>query len=368
MEDATKPLACSGIMHGPSSKHTPTVPSGTPGEILASHSLPTSAQLSWTPVEQQSPNLQQSFLDVDCQHLLQSSDSANDHCRIDIEISEGEGVGESHDLQLKLVEHSPSQHQLAAPPSSGQPDTTHNQEFEEQKRKRDQQKAKREVKPAPCVRITAAVQQQLLDEIWGKHGKQEILSLKQPFLDIGHQQSSDNAVDQYRIGTKGEEVGEPIYYPLLSDPGPHPSHDSENQQYYQPNVDAQSQYREWPSDQPDTPHHHLTEAARNSTLSSTGSSSALHLAVGSRVQISTEPFRYGVIRWIGRIPPMQGLVAGIEMVSAECVCIGLYTISPLVQGGVRSVETKSRCVANLYVLYSGKYSKEKTFADQHYRK
>ena len=146
--------------------------------------------------EQQSPNLQQSFLDVDRQHLLQSSDSANDR----------EGAGESHDSQPKLVdeilsehEHSPSQHQLAASPSSGQPDTTHN---------------------------------------------------------------------------------------------------------------------------------HLTEAARNSSTPS--NSSAVHLTVGSRVQIPTqsplEPFRYGVIRWIGRIPPMQGLVAGIEMVSAECVCISLYTI------------------------------------------
>ena len=41
--------------------------------------------------------------------------------------------------------------------------------------------------------------------------------------------------------------------------------------------------------------------------------------VCSRVQISTyssvEPFKYGIIRWIGKIPPMQGLVAGIEMVS-----------------------------------------------------
>ena len=50
MEDATKPLACSADVHEPSSKHTPTVPSGTPGELLVSHSLLTSAQLSWTPV------------------------------------------------------------------------------------------------------------------------------------------------------------------------------------------------------------------------------------------------------------------------------------------------------------------------------
>ena len=45
-----KPLACSADMHEPSSKHIHTVPSGTPGDLLVSHSLPTSAQLSWTPV------------------------------------------------------------------------------------------------------------------------------------------------------------------------------------------------------------------------------------------------------------------------------------------------------------------------------
>ena len=56
MEDATKPLACSGDMHGPSSEHTPTVPSGAPGELLVSHSLPTSAQLSWTPVPEDKQN------------------------------------------------------------------------------------------------------------------------------------------------------------------------------------------------------------------------------------------------------------------------------------------------------------------------
>ena len=45
-----KPLACSADMHEPSSKHTSTVPSGTPGELLVSHSLPTPVQLPWTPV------------------------------------------------------------------------------------------------------------------------------------------------------------------------------------------------------------------------------------------------------------------------------------------------------------------------------
>jgi hypothetical protein len=51
-----KPLTCSADMLEPSSKHTPTVPSGTPGELLVSHSLPTSAQLSWTPVPEDKQN------------------------------------------------------------------------------------------------------------------------------------------------------------------------------------------------------------------------------------------------------------------------------------------------------------------------
>ena len=33
-----------------------TVPSGTPGKLLVSHSLPTSAQLSWTPVPEDKQN------------------------------------------------------------------------------------------------------------------------------------------------------------------------------------------------------------------------------------------------------------------------------------------------------------------------
>ena len=48
MEDVTKPLACSGDMHEASSEHPPTVPSGTPGELLVSHSLPTSAVSAMT--------------------------------------------------------------------------------------------------------------------------------------------------------------------------------------------------------------------------------------------------------------------------------------------------------------------------------
>ena len=46
----------SADIHDPSSKHTHTVPSGTPGELLINHSLPTSAQISWTPVPEDKRN------------------------------------------------------------------------------------------------------------------------------------------------------------------------------------------------------------------------------------------------------------------------------------------------------------------------
>ena len=43
------------------------------------------------------------------------------------------------------------------------------------------------------------------------------------------------------------------------------------------------------------------------------------LSVGSRIQVATkqteEPFKYGVIRWIGEVPQIQGELAGIELVS-----------------------------------------------------
>ena len=56
MEDITKPLACNANIREFSSEHPPTVPSGTPGELLVSHSHPTSAQLSWTPVPEDKQN------------------------------------------------------------------------------------------------------------------------------------------------------------------------------------------------------------------------------------------------------------------------------------------------------------------------
>jgi hypothetical protein len=56
VEAVAKPLVSSVNMHEPSSKHTTTIPSGTPGQLLISHSLPTSAQLSWTPVPEDKQN------------------------------------------------------------------------------------------------------------------------------------------------------------------------------------------------------------------------------------------------------------------------------------------------------------------------
>ena len=34
----------------------------------------------------------------------------------------------------------------------------------------------------------------------------------------------------------------------------------------------------------------------------------------------TEPYKYGIILWIGEIPAIQGLVAGIELASALYYC------------------------------------------------
>ena len=48
---------------------------------------------------------------------------------------------------------------------------------------------------------------------------------------------------------------------------------------------------------------------------------------GSAIQIpSTEygrPMRYGVIRWIGELPGVQGLIAGVELVS---FCLNLLSV------------------------------------------
>ena len=78
-------------------------------------------------------------------------------------------------------------------------------------------------------------------------------------------------------------------------------------------------------DQPSGSHHQQNFAAATVPP---GSSSTVNinpnLMVNSRIQMPTasptEPFKYGIIRWIGEIPGIQGLVAGIEMASALYYC------------------------------------------------
>ncbi len=43
----------------------------------------------------------------------------------------------------------------------------------------------------------------------------------------------------------------------------------------------------------------------------------VHLTTGSMVQLSDPPW-YGVIRWVGELPAVHGLVAGVEMVRSHC--------------------------------------------------
>ena len=56
-----------------------------------------------------------------------------------------------------------------------------------------------------------------------------------------------------------------------------------------------------------------------SVLGSSGTGPTYNFYVGSMVQIPSSdednPFKYGVIQWIGLIPRMLGRVAGIELVS-----------------------------------------------------
>ena len=40
----------------------------------------------------------------------------------------------------------------------------------------------------------------------------------------------------------------------------------------------------------------------------------VYLGIGSAVQVSDPP-RYGVIRWTGELPGIQGVIAGVELVS-----------------------------------------------------
>ena len=53
-----------------------------------------------------------------------------------------------------------------------------------------------------------------------------------------------------------------------------------------------------------------------------------NLGIGSRIQLPThapsEPFKYGLIRWIGKVPYIRGSVAGIELVSGTCHVVYIY--------------------------------------------
>ena len=73
-----------------------------------------------------------------------------------------------------------------------------------------------------------------------------------------------------------------------------------------------------------------------------------NLIVGSRIQIPTqhsaEPLKYGVIRWMGEIPAVQGLVAGIEMVSTECVNTGFLYITQVHTIHVHNTVCSVQCV------------------------
>ena len=40
-------------------------------------------------------------------------------------------------------------------------------------------------------------------------------------------------------------------------------------------------------------------------------------SLGSTVQLSPDPSRYGVIRWIGTLPGIEGRITGVELVSNE---------------------------------------------------
>ena len=149
--------------------------------------------------------------------------------------------------------------------------------------------------------------------------------------------------------------------------------DPKFQQYIQPNADERPQDQQMPPDQCSASHHHFAGTTGSGASQYTNQPSGSHLGshhvqaqqditgaagsgapqyvdqrhhvppqqnfaavtappgsssvnidpnltVGSRIQIPTqspaEPFKYGVIRWIGEIPAIQGPVAGIEMASA----------------------------------------------------
>ena len=78
-------------------------------------------------------------------------------------------------------------------------------------------------------------------------------------------------------------------------------------------VERQSSTQQRLSDQPSPPQ----PAVSASTVPPR--SNVMPLRIGSRIQLPTntpdEPFKYGLIRWIGEVPQIQGPITGIELVS-----------------------------------------------------
>lgn len=112
---------------------------------------------------------------------------------------------------------------------------------------------------------------------------------------------------------------------------PHKHHPGQPDRAY---VEQQANAQQWPSDQhPDVkqwqseqnpgamqPQQPSVQPGVVASTSAPGSDAMPNpnLGIGSRIQIATkntpnEPFKYGVIRWIGEVSQIQGPVAGIEL-------------------------------------------------------
>ena len=92
-----------------------------------------------------------------------------------------------------------------------------------------------------------------------------------------------------------------------------------SQRHDQPDRAPREQQQQWQSNQQGA-----IQPAQQEVFASTvppGSDVMINpnLGIGSRIQLPTntpnEPYKYGVIRWIGEMPGVQGPVAGIELVS-----------------------------------------------------
>lgn len=96
----------------------------------------------------------------------------------------------------------------------------------------------------------------------------------------------------------------------------------EPRRYGQPaGVIEQPSNAQWSSDQPSATYQPPPQPELAASTIPPGSNvfPDPNLSIGSRIQIPTntsnEPFKYGVIRWMGEVPQIQGIVAGIELVS-----------------------------------------------------